>query len=522
MKSPLIVLLFLFTTCLSFAQKNIQLLSYLPLPDKINDIWGYATNNKEYALIGAETGVFIVDVTNPSSPQLLHTIPGDTSIWRDLKTFNQQAYVVNETGGGLLIIDLSNLPQQIDYQYVTTIDTLEYLQAHNIFIDSNGVAYLLGSNIGNQGALMIDVNTPNIYQPALLGNYNQFYVHDAFARNDTLYTAEILNGSFSIVDVSDKNNPIILAQQETGTRYAHNCWLSDDGNYLISTDEKPGAFVEIYDISNLSNIQLLDQYRSNPYDSVIPHNTYFKGDYILTSYYRDGLTVVDATIKDNLVEIGNYDTSPFSSAPGFEGNWGVYPYLPSGNIIVSDREEGLFVLGIDYKRASYIRGTAFDTLNNQAIGNGSIEIIGKNTLAYTQFNGSYTTGHADSSFIDIRFSKPGCQTVIQQQVLIEPGIEKIVNFETQCFSTSIAPLAQDTYIDCLYNATTKEVVIKFNKQNSNEYTISCYSLTGSLLHPLITTIDQSTTILSELPQNQVFIIVFTSNNQQGFREIFSY
>ncbi len=458
-----ILLAFLVGLIQSQAQKNIDLLGFLPFENKINDIWGYTdTSGSEYALIGSEVSLLIVDVSIPQNPVLLFEIFGDTSQWRDVKTFNDFAYVCNEEGGGLLIVDLSNLPNSINHQYVSAIDTFDYQTAHNIFIDENGVGYLLGSNISNQGAFMIDLNVSNRFAPEFVGLYDNQYVHDAYVRGDTLYTAEIGNGTFSIVDIRDKSQPLVLARQTTSRAFTHNCWLSDDGNYLATTDEKPGAFVDMYDISDINNIRLLDVYQSNPGDSVIPHNTFFLGDYLFTSYYRDGLTLVDATLKNNLVEVGNYDTSPFSSDIGFEGNWGVYPYLPSGHILASDREEGLFILAPTYTRAAYLSGVVFDTLNNVPVNHAQIEILGESALKYSQFNGSYHIGIADSMRYDIRMSHPQCQTRIETQVLLETAIEKVLNFNTACdFSTPIKDLNTMQKVWIEGNASNGQLLIHF-------------------------------------------------------------
>lgn len=467
------------------AQQNMQFLGQVSFPNKINDVWGYThPNGDEYALVGSESSFYIVDVSVPSQANLIFEIQGDTSVWRDVKTYNNRAYVVNEEGGGLLIVDLSNLPFSAPFQYITQIDTFDYQTAHNLFIDENGVGYLLGSNISNQGAFMIDLNSSNPFSPSFLGLYDDQYVHDAYARGDTLYTAEIGNGTFSIVDVSDKQNPIILARKFTSRSYTHNCWLSDDGNYLITTDEKAGAYVDIYDISNLNNIKLLDQYQSSPRDSVIPHNTFFLGDYIYTSYYRNGVTLVDATVKDNLVEVGNYDTSPFSSSAGFEGNWGVYPYLPSGNILVSDREEGLFIFSPAYVRASYLSGTVFDTLNNQALSGAVVEFIGTDYLKYSSFNGSYKIGVADSAFYDLRASHPNCQTVIESGILMETGIEKTLNIETNCdLSTAIHQLDKEDHIVLHANPANDYIQVNVESR-SLLLSIQIVDIRGSLVYTI--------------------------------------
>jgi len=473
------------TFFLAQGQKNMQFLGNLAFPNKINDIWGYNhPNGKEYALVGSEVSFYIVDVSNPAQPNLIFEILGDTSIWRDVKTFNDKAYVVNEKSGGLLIVDLINLPNSAPFQYVTQIDTFNYQTAHNIFIDENGVGYLLGSNISNQGAFMIDLNTANPFAPNFLGLYDDQYVHDAYARGDTLYTAEIGNGTFSIVDVSDKQNPIILARQFTSRTFTHNCWLSDNGQYLITTDEKAGAYVDIYDISNLNNIKLIDQYQNSPRDSVIPHNTFFLGDYIYTSYYRNGVTLVDATDKENLVEVGHYDTSPFSSDQGFEGNWGVYPYLSSGHILASDREEGLFIFGPNYTRAAYLSGTVFDTLNNQALGRAVVEFIGTDYLKYSAFNGTYKIGVADTGLYDLRMTHPQCQTVIESGVFMETAIEKLLNIETNCdFTTALYHFNSSNEIEVIADPQSDLIQINVASEDLLE-TIQIIDLNGKLSYEI--------------------------------------
>ena len=66
----------------------------------------------------------------------------------------------------------------------------------------------------------------------------------------------------------------------------------------------------------------------------------------MTSYYCDGVTVVDASDPYNLQEVAYYDTSD-SIGGTYSGAWWAYPWLPSNNILVTDRQEGLHILSID-------------------------------------------------------------------------------------------------------------------------------------------------------------------------------
>ena len=78
----------------------------------------------------------------------------------------------------------------------------------------------------------------------------------------------------------------------------------------------------------------------------IDHNLYVLGNRVFQANYTSGLRILEFTDLSNqqLTEIAFFDTFPSSDATNFDGAWSVYPYLPSGNVIVSDRINGLFVL----------------------------------------------------------------------------------------------------------------------------------------------------------------------------------
>ena len=61
-------------------------------------------------------------------------------------------------------------------------------------------------------------------------------------------------------------------------------------------------------------------------------------------YYHDGLRIFDISAPSNPVQTWMYDTYLPNNHNSYKGAWGVYPYLPSGNIIVSDMQSGLFIL----------------------------------------------------------------------------------------------------------------------------------------------------------------------------------
>jgi len=396
-----------------FSQLNMSLVGQLSYGNtELSDIWGHVdATGKEYAIVGKFSGTSIVDISTPSAPVEVFLSNGALSIWRDLKVWNNHAYIVNETGGGLKIIDMSSLPGVItgtDVYHFTGV-TYPFSSAHDLFIDENGFAYIMGANNGVGGAIILDLNT-NPKVPVEVGRYEDFYLHDGMARGDTLWGGAVNDGFFTVIDVSNKANPVTLATQNTPSNFSHNCWISDDGQTLYTTDEKPNAFIGAYDVSNLNNIQELDRKQSSPGEDVIPHNVFVLGDYIVTSYYRDGITIHDISNPSIMVEVGNYDTSPIFSGNGFNGAWGVYPYLPSGLIIVSDIENGLYILDPTYVPASFLKGNITDLATGLAVDDVHVEFVLTPDSSNTNVVGDYKMGVANSGTYDVTYSKLGYES----------------------------------------------------------------------------------------------------------------
>jgi len=163
MKKTISCLILLSLSLALVAQKNVVFRDTLSYSNSLNDVWGYADSlGNEYALVGVNTGVSIVDVTDPDSIKELFFVPGASSTWRDLKTWNKHAYITNEQSGGLMIIDLSNLPDTVT---TTSYTNKIFDSAHDIFIDENGFAYIFGANSSStsipsseRGALILDLN----------------------------------------------------------------------------------------------------------------------------------------------------------------------------------------------------------------------------------------------------------------------------------------------------------------------------------------------------------------------------
>ncbi|MCH2045020.1 MAG: choice-of-anchor B family protein [Saprospiraceae bacterium] len=436
------VLILSLLACSTFAQNyNLTQLSNLPYTMDLNDVWGYQhSSGVEYALVGTVTGTSIVSLEDPTNPVEKLFIPGNQSLWRDLKTWGDYAYVTTDVGtDGLLIINLSDT-SNFTYQFINPQLTVNgvtgtFNKAHNLYIDENGYCYIAGSNISVGETLIFDVHTtPGT--PIYMGTTQPFYAHDAYTRGDTLWTSDINDGFFSVYDVSDKTAPVLLAQQTTSFVFTHNAWISDDGNTLFTTDEKPNAFIGSYDVSDLTDIKEIDLWR--PFETegqgVIPHNVHVWNDYIIISYYTDGVIVLDASHPDNLVEVAKYDTYPFpnptTGGPLFFGAWGAYPFSPSGMIFVTDINTGLHVFQPTYQRACRLEGLVTELGTGTPLSNVDIQL--DTTPIYTDSDliGEYKTGIAQAGTYNVTYSKAGYfpKTV---QVTLQNGVVTVQDVELE-------------------------------------------------------------------------------------------
>lgn len=402
-----------FTTAVNAQNFNISLLGTLPYPnDDLANIGGWVSpSGEEYALVGSESGLSIVDVSNPANPTEVVLVPGPQSQWREVKTYDHYAYVTTEGGGGLQIVDLSQLPNAapaIDWTGNGAISG-QLDNIHSLHIE-DGYVYLHGSNLFQGATIIADIGT-NPLSPNYVGHTPGAYVHDGFARGNYYFGCHIYNGDFTIYDITNKANPIPLGIKVTPGQFTHNAWLSTNSQYLFTTDEVSDSYLTAYDISNPANIIEMDRIQITPGSGSIVHNTHIiqknGADYAVTSWYKDGVVITDVTRPQNMVNVGWYDTYTQGAGDGFSGDWGVYPYLPSGNLVVSDINNGLFVLGPTYQRACYLEGVVTDSVTGNPIFNATVKVLTTNITKNTKANGEYKTGTANAGSYNVEVSAAG-------------------------------------------------------------------------------------------------------------------
>jgi choice-of-anchor B domain-containing protein len=327
---------------------------------KYNGIWGYEANGREYAIVGSTAGVYFVDITNPQSPATSDFVAGRRTacIWREIKTFDHYAYLISDdqSPNSFQIVDLQYLPDSV---HVVADYTSLFERGHTLYVDGNKLYVgMVRGGMFTQNLSMAVFSLSNPEVPVFLRSVNDDYptllasnqVHDMFVRNDTVYASCGYDGLFIFKYDSVGNNFQLINSLTSypSQGYNHSSALADNGS-LVFMDEVPsGLPVKVLDVNDLQNLTVTTTFSSNPV--VTPHNPFIIGNICYIAYYMDGLQVYDVSDPYNPLRTAYFDThnqeplgGPYPSL-AYQGAWGAYPFFSSGNIAVSDMQNGLFVL----------------------------------------------------------------------------------------------------------------------------------------------------------------------------------
>jgi len=176
--------------------------------------------------------------------------------------------------------------------------------------------------------------------PPTLPNTVAEYVHDCVPIGNRLYASSIYEGIQRVLDFTDPALPTEIASWTYAGAFSHNSWPDTTGNTLYVTDEVNGEPLKIFDISNLAAPTLRNAITSNP--KAIVHNAHVRGNELYLSNYTEGIRILDISDPLHPAEFASADSWPGLSG-NFYGVWEVCPFFPSGTVIASDMQSGLYV-----------------------------------------------------------------------------------------------------------------------------------------------------------------------------------
>jgi len=378
----------------SFDCNNVDLLAHMPLsnfstnPSTANDIWGHVDLNtgKEYAIIGLRNGVAVVDVTTPTAPVEVGTVTGLSSIWRDIKVYQYydremgiwQAYAyatIDSSPDQVTIIDLNNLPHSVNLVSKSPVVST----AHNVYISNVDPSYnialsgltptlqLTGTNKNGGAFTNYSLSDPTKLTVLSSQARGQGYTHDGASmvitddrkntacpnQDNCIVFIDFNEKEMKLWNISDANNVSLLGTGRytdvaSSDQYVHSGWPSEDNQYIFvhdEFDEKDAGInstVRVFSIADLANPIHVGQWTGPT--RAIDHNGFVRGNRYYLSNYERGFSVLDISDPVHPAQVGFFDTYTPSNNAAYNGGWGTYPYLPSGNILVSDIGSGLYIL----------------------------------------------------------------------------------------------------------------------------------------------------------------------------------
>jgi choice-of-anchor B domain-containing protein len=418
-------------------------------------------------------GTSFVEVTNPGNPQIIQYIDGPDCLWRDVKVFGEYCYIVSDCGGGIQVISLSNIDAG-SVSLVNTITTGGTSNSHNIAMDPDtGLIARCGG--GNNLGLRFYDAAANPVSPPLVGEWTPIYVHDAQLRtfDSGPYAGQTLayccggtgNGSGStrlaVVNVTNPSSPVLLGEAYySGSAYCHQGWLSEDSATFYVNDElySGSSSTFIFDVSDPTNPTFANR-TTNGLGSIC-HNCYVKGDKLFAANYRSGLRVFDISSPFNPVEISYFDTYPENNGNGFNGAWSVFPYFPSGNVIVSDIERGLFVLSTDFTFVGFTPSGSGGSLPELYGSSGEVLSVEIAIEGGTLVNSSGTLSFNDGSGAQqLPLSYDGAQYNVTLPALNCPG--------ELSFSFGITDTEGNLYESQVYSGTIADSVDLVTEEDFN-------------------------------------------------------
>ncbi len=349
---------------MQFPAQGIALLAWIPVRDfgpfneTGNSCSGYVSpGGREYAIVGLSRGTAFVEVTDPGDPRIVGFIDGPESLWRDMKVHQGFCYAVSEGGFGIQVIDLAQIDAGV-VTLATEVTTGGATGTHTVALDStSGFLYRCGG-AGN-GLRIYSLASPA--NPVYVGAWSDRYVHEAqvvtytsgpYAGKQIAFACTGLNNgwvdpSLDILDVTNKSSIVLLKRfRYSNPAYSHQGWLSEDRQWFYLNDEldENGTNLTRTRVINVASLTNPVEHPSVSAGSTsIDHNLYVHQGRMYQSNYTSGLSVFDLSNPAAPVRTAWFDTWPENDAAQFNSLWNNYPFLPSGTILGSDIEKGLFV-----------------------------------------------------------------------------------------------------------------------------------------------------------------------------------
>lgn len=345
------------------------------LVGQLNPLAGQGSTNNLYADLWSDgntvvlgsvsggSGVSIIDISNPAAPTCpwrYDPVGSADGQFRDVIVRNGIGYFAidsSTTGGPTTVggIHIVNLASPTNTPLSVINAPQGFLNNHDLFLDGN---FLYVAD--NRNAIMKVWNVSQPSSPQFVRNITTAGIttsnlHDMTVYNGRMYTSNIDNGITEIYDVTNIGTtaPTLLGQLDVGDRN-HSTSPNANNTLLAVAREDENSEVFLYDISTPASPALISTILPGTYgiDSFSAHNPIIVGDTLYVSWYQAGLQIFNIKEPATPIHLGAYDTfvggnggpSAPGSFSGWDGNWGLDVSHGPSKILLSNFDEGLFVV----------------------------------------------------------------------------------------------------------------------------------------------------------------------------------
>ena len=131
--------------------------------------------------LGRTTGTAFIDICDPNNPVYLGDLPTHTvsSLWRDIKVYADHAFILEASGHGMQVFDLTKLRNVYSAHHLLCRCALRRLRQLPQHRHQQGVRprYPIGANTFSGGLNIIDISNP--LTPTLIGSFAE----DGYSRD---------------------------------------------------------------------------------------------------------------------------------------------------------------------------------------------------------------------------------------------------------------------------------------------------------------------------------------------------
>ena len=285
---------------------------------------------------------------NPIGIEYVLPPPNTSSSAQDVKVGDGLLFIGLEGGGASVhIVDVRDPANPVG---LVDIDISGFTAIHNIFYD-NGWLYMVDSSTTR--IAIIDLTgfdpdnppgSPITSAKWIMEDVGTSFVHDITVVDGRLYACA-WNSGLWIYDATNVATQIPSFLGSTPGESTHSAWPTGLGDYVVTAEERTGGGIKVYRITELENggsldLALTDCFAVPTKEAFSVHNPLIEGYRVYNAWYQAGLLIFDIDpITGALDAVATFDTA--------DSVWGVYPFLGTDRVLLSERSLGLLIVSVD-------------------------------------------------------------------------------------------------------------------------------------------------------------------------------